>query len=292
MATCILFTVVLWACRQYFFAYLYSMNELVIVLLIVAVLLLIAAKLLQRRKQEGTSTMPVKPFADEWRDILRKHVTFYENLTDEEKHIYERRVQRFLNSKIIEGVKTEVDDRIRLLVASSAIIPTFAFPEYNYPGIRTVLIYPNSFNEQMEIDGEDDGSRPVIGMLDNRSQNGSTIIFSESALIAAFSGRPDKNNVGIHEFVHLLDKADGDVDGIPEILMERQYVAPWLSEVKKAARRIEMGKSDINPYALTNNAEFLAVVSEYFFDNPEKFKSRHPALYEHLARIFNVDEEQ
>lgn len=267
------------------------MNNVLIVVLVAAVILIVVAKFYYRRRQDVEAPEPTKPFADEWRDILKKHVTFYENLNDEEKLIYERRVQRFLNSKIIEGVKTEVDDRIRLLVASSAIIPTFAFPEYNYPGVRTVLIYPNSFNEQMEIEGEDDGSRPVIGMLDNRSQNGSTIIFSESALIAAFNGRADKNNVGIHEFVHLLDKADGDVDGVPEVLLERQYVAPWLSVVKKAARKIEMGKSDINPYALTNNAEFLAVVSEYFFDNPEKFKRKHPELYDHLSRMFNVDEE-
>ena len=275
--------------RATFFAYLYSMNELVIILLIVAVVMLVIAKLWHRREQSVAAPEPAKPFADEWRDILKKHVTFYENLTDEEKHIYERRVQRFLNSKIIEGVKTEVDDRLRLLVASSAIIPTFAFPEYNYPGIRTVLIYPNSFNEQMEIEGDDDESRPVIGMLDNRSQNGSTIIFSESALVAAFNGRADKNNVGIHEFVHLLDKADGDVDGIPEILMERQYVAPWLSVVKKAARKIEMGKSDINPYALTNNAEFFAVAAEYFFERPDLLKSKHPELYDVLVKIFRTD---
>lgn len=39
--------------------------------------------------------------------------------------------------------------------------------------------------------------------------------------------------------------------------------------------------------ALTNNAEFLAVVSEYFFDNPEKFQKKHPELYQFLSAIFN-----
>ncbi len=33
-------------------------------------------------------------------------------------------------------------------------------------------------------------------------------------------------------------------------------------------------------------AEFLAVVSEYFFDNPEKLKQRHPELYRYLTDIF------
>lgn len=53
-----------------------------------------------------------------------------------------------------------------------------------------------------------------------------------------------------------------------------------------------MNHSDINPYALTSNAEFLAVVSEYFFDNPEKMKSRHPELYNDLVGIFKQNPEK
>jgi len=51
--------------------------------------------------------------------------------------------------------------------------------------------------------------------------------------------------------------------------------------------RIQQGRSDISPYALTSNAEFLAVVSEYFFDNPENFKIKHPNLYNYLITIFH-----
>jgi Mlc titration factor MtfA (ptsG expression regulator) len=50
--------------------------------------------------------------------------------------------------------------------------------------------------------------------------------------------------------------------------------------------RIEKGHSDINPYALTNEAEFLAVASEYFFEKPDEFKTRHPELYGQLSNIF------
>jgi len=104
------------------------------------------------------------------------------------------------------------------------------------------------------------------------------------------NGTPHKNNVGIHEFVHLVDKEDGEIDGIPKVLIDRNFVGPWLLEIKKEMKKIEKGNSDINPYALSNNAEFLAVVSEYFFDNPEKFQKRHPALYRSLSTIFDRDE--
>jgi len=50
--------------------------------------------------------------------------------------------------------------------------------------------------------------------------------------------------------------------------------------------RIESGKSDINPYALTNEAEFFAVAAEYFFEKPEALQHKHPELYAQLSQIF------
>jgi hypothetical protein len=126
----------------------------------------------------------------------------------------------------------------------------------------------------------------ILGMVGSDNQNG-TVILSQPDLLRAFEGGLHKENVGIHEFVHMLDKEDGAIDGIPEILIEYAFVGPWLHEIKNEIKRIEKGHSDINPYALASNAEFLAVVSEYFFTNPEKFKRRHSELYSFLSRIYN-----
>jgi len=53
--------------------------------------------------------------------------------------------------------------------------------------------------------------------------------------------------------------------------------------------RIKDGKSDINPYALTSEAEFFAVAAEYFFEKPEQLQQKHPELYEGLKGIFRQD---
>jgi Mlc titration factor MtfA (ptsG expression regulator) len=45
--------------------------------------------------------------------------------------------------------------------------------------------------------------------------------------------------------------------------------------------------SDINIYGATNPAEFLAVVSEYFFSQPHLLAEHHPQLYELLEKIFH-----
>lgn len=54
-------------------------------------------------------------------------------------------------------------------------------------------------------------------------------------------------------------------------------------------RAIENNRSDIDDYALTNEAEFLSVASEYFFQRPEKFAEGHPELYELMSSMFQQD---
>jgi len=44
---------------------------------------------------------------------------------------------------------------------------------------------------------------------------------------------------------------------------------------------------DINFYGTTNDAEFFAVVAEYFFERPDALKSHHPQLYELLDKMFH-----
>jgi MtfA peptidase len=227
-----------------------------------------------------------RPFPESWRLILKEYVRFYYDLKYEQKVGFEKRVQLFLATKKIEAIDTEIDDTIRIMVAASAIIPMFAFPGYNYPNLREVLIYPHSFDEEFQTGQPEGHEKPIIGMVGNRFMNG-TMIISKPDLIRAYDGSIHKENVGIHEFVHLVDKFDGSTDGIPEILLKHAYVAPWLNLIKEEMSRIEQGRSDINPYALKSNAEFLAVVSEYFFDDPEKFKSNHPELYQYLTTIFH-----
>jgi len=55
---------------------------------------------------------------------------------------------------------------------------------------------------------------------------------------------------------------------------------------------IRAGHSDIDPYAGTNEAEFFAVVNEYFFERPEKLKEHHPELFDLLSQALHQHPEQ
>ena len=259
------------------------MNLLIIVALAVGVIAIV--RYLVVKKKRFTEKME-RPFPAEWRKFLLERVASYSHLGQKDRTVFEHRVQLFLAEKRIQGIDTDIDDAVRLMVASSAIIPVFAFPGYTYPHVNEVLIYPNSFDSTFQTQRFDGHRENIAGMVGDRFMNG-TVVLSKSDLVRDFDGATHRTNVGVHEFVHLLDKEDGAVDGIPEMLMAHAYVGPWLHEIKQEAERIEKGRSDINPYALKSNAEFLAVVSEYFFEDPEKMQKKHPELYARLSAIYN-----
>jgi Mlc titration factor MtfA (ptsG expression regulator) len=109
---------------------------------------------------------------------------------------------------------------------------------------------------------------------------------SKASLEQGFRDGQDRQNVGIHEFAHLLDEADGVIDGVPRGALPPELLQPWAEVMQREIAAIRAGQSEINDYAGTNEAEFFAVVTEYFFEKPEKLQEHHPELYDLLSRAF------
>jgi len=231
------------------------------------------------RKKPAKAPASLSP---EEKTILQGHVVFYQHLDAKQKLKFETKIADFLKRIKVEGIGVDITVLDRLLIASSAVIPIFGFDGWQYRNLTNVVLYPDTFNKDFEFEG---GERNILGMVGTGYMNGQMVL-SRSALRAGFSPNAGDENTGIHEFVHLLDKSDGATDGVPENLLKHEYTIPWLKMVHQEMHRIEAGKSDINPYAITNEAEFLAVVSEYFFEKPDKFKSKHPELYHILSEMF------
>jgi Mlc titration factor MtfA (ptsG expression regulator) len=54
--------------------------------------------------------------------------------------------------------------------------------------------------------------------------------------------------------------------------------------------RLARGESGvIDAYAATDPAEFFAVVSEHFFEQPAALAGAHPALYGEFVRLYRCD---
>jgi Mlc titration factor MtfA (ptsG expression regulator) len=255
------------------------MHPFVLFMAIVAGFILFSLIYFQRKKKPPL----IKNFPDSFRKILTEQVPFYQQLNTERKKEFEDRMINFLSHVKITGVNTIVEEMDKVFVAASAVIPIFGFKDWEYINLNEVLLYPDSFGDEFEQEGH---HRNTLGMVGSGAMN-HMMILSQYELRQAFISKTGKSNVAIHEFVHLVDKTDGAVDGIPEFLLERKYILPWLELMQKKIEDIIDDKSDINPYGATNQAEFFAVVSEYFFERPDMLKAKHPELYELLKKIFH-----
>ena len=212
-------------------------------------------------------------------------IIFYQKLSPTEKIRFEKAVNIFLRKVIITPVNTTITDKDKVWVAAGAVIPMFAFEGWEYPNLEEVLLYNDQFNMGFETNGKED--RNIMGMVGTGDYK-NKMLLSKPALEDGFSNSTDKNNTAIHEFVHLIDAADGDTDGIPEILMDKQYVLPWMNLIHSEMENLKQGDSDINPYGYTNKSEFFAVAAEYFFERPDLFATKHPEMYKMMQQLFKT----
>ncbi|MDX2362668.1 MAG: zinc-dependent peptidase [Crocinitomicaceae bacterium] len=222
-------------------------------------------------------------FSEEWRAILNKKIGYYRSLESSEQIRFEAAILRFLNTTKITGIKTNVTDEDYVLIGASAVIPIFAFPDWEYHNLDEVLLYPEHFDRNHTIGSK---QMAILGMVGYGYMEGKMTL-SKKSLHHGFTNDTDKQNTAIHEFIHLIDKMDGKVDGIMVYLKEKSYVLPWINLIDEKIKEIEESDIDIRKYGATSRQEFLAVISEYFFERPKLLRKNHPVLYEYLELMFN-----
>lgn len=240
---------------------------------------------LVRRETVRRLRVQAEPFPEEYRKVLESRVLYYRGLDDVEKERFHRMALTILDEVRITGIRTDVDTTTRVLVAASAVIPVFGFPEWEYERLGEVLIYPTSFDRDYQTDRKDDRSPDILGMVGTGHLTG-VMILSKDDLLHGFDDDRDRRNVGIHEFAHLVDRADGAIDGVPPGL--RRSIAPWRREIRETLAKSHLA-ADIDPYAFTNEAEFFAVLTEYFFESPDLLQRKHPGIYSSLEALFQQD---
>ena len=228
---------------------------------------------------------PKIQWQQQWSDFLQQHVEFYRQLDNEQKTLFDQRALLFMDTtEVFHGEEIACFED-QLLVAASAIIPVWSFPSWHYFNLKTVYLLPAAFNDDFQCGQKD--SR-YTGMVGTGPMAGKMAL-SRPALYQGFRNPHDKQNVGIHEFVHLIDMADGDMDGFPERLQEYRFALPWFELAEKKMRAIDKGRSNIDPYGASNKLEFFCVASEYFFERPLMLQKKHPVLYQALEDFYQQD---
>jgi len=231
-----------------------------------------------RRRRQREAVL-ARPFPRRWVELLETRSEHYRRLPTAHRDRFKAQTQIFLAEKRVTGVKMKVSDRMRLLVAASAVSLTAGWPDYTWDQLTEVLLYPTDFDRDYNFGGAD-----ASGM----AHGWGVVIISVPALNRSFDEASRGYHVGFHEFAHLLDLAQTRFDGIPSFLSD-DAIRRWLKIVDREQDRLLRGDSILDPYALSSAIEFFPTAVEAFLQTPKALANRHPELYEFLSSYFGQD---
>ncbi len=233
------------------------------------------------------------PFPAAWREILARRVPYVSLLSPDLRWQLEGHVQVFLDEKNFVGCDGfEVTDEVRLTIAAQACLLLLNRKSYYFPRVRDILVYPGAFVVERVMGGpmlQSDSTRVLSGESWGHGQ----IVLSWADTAQGAAIPDDGRNVVIHEFAHQLDQEKGYANGAPWLGRRDRY-AQWSRVLGEEYARLQYHAATgtptlFNTYGATEPAEFFAVVSEAFFEQPRIFAHLHPALYEELRSVYRVD---
>jgi hypothetical protein len=234
------------------------------------------------------------PVPSEWLTILRRRVPYYRFLPPELQKQLCGHMQVFIAEKNFVGCAgLEISDEIRVTIAAQACLLILNRKTDYYPKLERILVYPGAFVvRKQEIDDAGVLSEYHDALSGESWGDGQVVLSWEDTVDdARFFG--DGRNVVIHEFAHQLDQEKGVATGAP-ILARAEHYQPW-SEALGAeyAHLRQQADTELDSlfdyYGAENPAEFFAVITEVFFEQPQEMAHRHPELYRQLKIFYRVD---
>jgi len=230
--------------------------------------------------------------------VLERNVEQYRAMDAAQRTRLERLVRRFLHEKTFVGCAgLEITEEMRLTVAGQACLLLLgARGEAVYPTLNAVLVYPGAFlAPRRQVDEAGVVTEERQDLL-GESWGDGRVILSWDHVRRAGMETPPSHNVVLHEFAHQLDSESGSTNGAPYLGSAERYRS-WSEVLSRdfAALRHDawFGHEDVlDHYGATNPAEFFAVATEAFFEQPHRLASRHPALYEEFLKYYRVDPRQ
>lgn len=237
------------------------------------------------------------PFPVGWEDHILRNVAHYAWLDAQERQQLRDLVRVFVAEKHWEGCGgLTLDDEIRVTIAAQACLLVLGLPHELYRNVQSILVYPSTVvAPQRRLGAFEIPRKPVEGPLPilGEAQMRGPVILVWDAVKRTGRHPESGHNVVYHEFAHKLDMLDGRADGTPP-LHGRAEVQRWAEvctrEYLALREHAERGeRSLLDEYGASSEAEFFAVATEQFFDQPIALSSRHPELYGVLQAFYRQD---
>jgi Mlc titration factor MtfA (ptsG expression regulator) len=246
--------------------------------------------LVERRRERLRS----RPFPAAWRGILERRVPYFRRLPPDLQRQLEQHIQVFVAEKAFIGCGgLGISDEVRVTIAAQACLLILNRRTDYYPNLRQILVYPGAFIiERLRAEPSGVLQEQRHALSGESWTQGQVVISWQDALEGA-AIVDDGRNVVIHEFAHQLDQQKGYANGAPWLGRRDRYPR-WSQVMGEEFARLQeqalVGQPSLfSHYGAASPAEFFAVISEVFFEQPREMASIHPALYAELRSLYRVD---
>ncbi len=182
---------------------------------------------------------------------------------------------------------------MRLYIAAQACLLLLNRETRVSPKLKTIMVYPDAYQApaQTMLPGGvvAQGVQTRLGESWTRGQ----VVLSWDDVKRGAADIHDGHNVVLHELAHQLDQQSGEANGTPVLARRSRYMVwgrVFSEDYQGLVKATEKGRSTfLDKYGATNEAEFFAVATEFFFERPRKLEEKHPELYEQLRVFYRQD---
>lgn len=206
-----------------------------------------------------------------------KQISYFKALNAEEQKVFAERVHYFLTNKDFQGMDgLTITDEIRAIVSASAVQISFRLSEWRFPSFHMFRVYPEAFYSSI-----------MRKYLKGGAGHTGQIWFSLRDYRKGFEVAEDGINLGLHEMAHaiVIEMKNGNLDHDFTHAHDALEVIAKDRMPKIRNNQLEY----LRDYAGTNEMEFVAVATEYFFETPEALRRNDPELYAALADLYKQD---
>ena len=185
------------------------------------------------------------------------------------------------------------DNDAEHLVAAQAGLVALGFEAEWFERLRSVLVYPGDYLvprvTPLAGGGELEWQEARLG----ETWGGGSMVLSWTGVRDGARMRDGPRSVVIHEAAHLFDLGSGEIDGVPP-LESAATTRAWQTRITACQVRfdelLDEGRNlPFDDYAAESPAEFFAVASECFFQDPHRLARYDGGLYELFVEAYRQD---
>ncbi len=235
-----------------------------------------------------------QPFPESWLNVLQRNVPYCGRLSPPEQEELRGDIQVFITEKNFEGCAgLEMTEEIKVTIAAYACILLLHRDHDYYPRLKSILVYPDAYASKVVRRVQGNIFTEGHELRAGESWQTGAVVVSWNHVLHRPADPQEGRNAVLHEFAHQLDQENGSANGAP-VLPKTSMYAAWARILGREYQALSAAAEADRPtlldkYGATNPAEFFAVVTEYFFEQPHQLKTQHPELYEELKVYYRQD---